>query len=61
MLNRVIRFFLENKLVTFLILLVFIGWGIVTAPFEWETGIFPRDPVPVDAIPNIEEVKETLK
>ncbi len=60
MLNRVIRFFLENKLVTFLMLLVFIGWGIVTAPFEWETGIFPRDPVPVDAIPDIGENQQIV-
>jgi Cu(I)/Ag(I) efflux system membrane protein CusA/SilA len=53
MLNKIIRFFLENKLVTFLLLTVLILWGIATAPFNWDLGIFPRDPVPVDAIPDI--------
>ncbi len=55
-----IRFFLENKLVTFLLLLIFIGWGIASAPFDWETGIFPRDPVPVDAIPDIGENQQIV-
>ena len=60
MLNKIIRFFLENKLVTFLILFIFIAWGIVTAPFDWDTGIFPRDPVPVDAIPDIGENQQIV-
>ena len=60
MLNKIIRFFLENKLVTLLMLLIFIGWGIVSAPFDWETGIFPRDPVPVDAIPDIGENQQIV-
>ena len=60
MLNKFIRFFLENKLVTFLLLFIFIAWGIVTAPFNWETGIFPRDPVPVDAIPDIGENQQIV-
>ncbi len=60
MLNKIIRFFLENRLVTLLMLLIFIGWGIVTAPFDWETGIFPRDPVPVDAIPDIGENQQIV-
>ena len=53
MLNKFIRFFLENKLVTALLVLIFIGWGITTAPFNWKMDWFPRDPVPVDAIPDI--------
>ena len=60
MLNKIIRFFLENKLVTLLMLLIFIAWGIVSAPFDWETGIFPRDPVPVDAIPDIGENQQIV-
>ncbi len=55
MLNKIIRFFLENKLVTFLVLTIFISWGIVNSPFGWDTGILPKDPVPVDAIPDIGE------
>lgn len=29
------------------------GWGIATAPFDWDIPLLPRDPVPVDAIPDI--------
>ena len=60
MLNKIIRFFLENKLVTILMVLVFIGWGMITAPFDWETGILPRNPVPVDAIPDIGENQQIV-
>jgi len=60
MLNQVIKFFLELKLVTFLLLFVFIGWGITTAPFNWDLEFFPRDPVPVDAIPDIGENQQIV-
>ena len=60
MLNKFIRFFLENKLVTFLVLTIFISWGIVNSPFGWETGILPSDPVPVDAIPDIGENQQIV-
>ncbi|MRT93962.1 efflux RND transporter permease subunit [Ancylomarina sp. 16SWW S1-10-2] len=60
MLNKFIRFFLENKLITFLVLTIFISWGIVTSPFGWETGILPNDPVPVDAIPDIGENQQIV-
>ena len=60
MLNKIIRFFLENKLVTFLALTVFITWGVITSPFGWETGILPSNPVPVDAIPDIGENQQIV-
>jgi Cu(I)/Ag(I) efflux system membrane protein CusA/SilA len=60
MLNKIIRFFLENKLVTFITLAIFIAWGIVSSPFGWETGILPKDPVPVDAIPDIGENQQIV-
>ncbi len=60
MLNKIIRFFLENKLVTVLFLLVFVIWGIISAPFSWDTGFLPRDPVPVDAIPDIGENQQIV-
>ena len=28
-------------------------WGISTCPFNWHGGIIPRNPIPVDAIPDI--------
>ncbi len=60
MLNRIIKFFLENKLVTFLVLFVLIAWGIITAPFSWDLGSLPRDRVPVDAIPNLGENQQIV-
>jgi Cu(I)/Ag(I) efflux system membrane protein CusA/SilA len=60
MLNKIIRFFLENKLVTFIALITLIIWGIATAPFNWDLGVFPRDPVPVDAIPDIGENQQIV-
>lgn len=60
MLNNIIRYFLENKLVTFLLLGAFIVGGIVTAPFDWETSLFERSPVPVDAIPDIGENQQIV-
>ena len=52
MLQKVIHYLLHNWLITMLLLLVIIIWGISTAPFNWYS-LLPRDPVPVDAIPDI--------
>jgi Cu(I)/Ag(I) efflux system membrane protein CusA/SilA len=60
MLNSIIKYFLENKLVTVLLLLLIIAWGVATAPFNWNIGILPRDPVPVDAIPDIGENQQIV-
>ena len=60
MLNKIIRYFLDNKLVTTLVILLFIGWGLVTAPFGWKTDFLPSDPVPVDAIPDIGENQQIV-
>lgn len=60
MLNRIIKYFLENKLVTVLFLLLIIAWGIITAPFNWNVDFLPRDPVPVDAIPDIGENQQIV-
>ena len=60
MLNRIIKYFLENKLVTILVIVLFVGWGLVTAPFGWKIGSLPSDPVPVDAIPDIGENQQIV-
>ncbi|UTW65504.1 efflux RND transporter permease subunit [bacterium SCSIO 12643] len=60
MLNKIIRYFLENKLVTILVALVFILGGWITAPFGWDTGVLPSDPVAVDAIPDIGENQQIV-
>src|SRR5210317_1373051 len=60
MLNKSIKFLIENKLVAVLLLVLFVGWGISTAPFNWNTGNFPRNPVGVDAIPDIGENQQIV-
>ena len=55
-----IKFLIENKLVSVLLLALFIGWGVMVAPFDWDTGNFPRDPVAVDAIPDIGENQQIV-
>lgn len=52
MINRIIRYFLENRVITLLLFALLVLWGISTAPFSWNTTLIPRDPVPVDAIPD---------
>ncbi len=60
MLNKIIKYFLENKIVTALVLIMLVSWGIVTSPFNWNTGFLPKDPVPVDAIPDIGENQQII-
>ena len=60
MLNKSIKFLIENKLVAVLLLTLFVGWGIVNAPFNMETGFLPREPVAVDAIPDIGENQQIV-
>ena len=60
MINSIVKFFLENKLITWLLLLLFVGWGAVTAPFDFNIDWLPRDPVSVDAIPDIGENQQIV-
>ena len=59
MLNAIIRFFgkqagcLDSAA-------VFTGWGIVSAPFDFNVNWLPRDPVAVDAIPDIGENQQIV-
>lgn len=45
---------------TFIILAIFIFLGIANAPFNWKMNLVPRDPVPVDAIPDIGENQQIV-
>ena len=60
MLNKSIKFLIENKLVAVLLLILFVGWGTVNAPFNWDTGFLPSHPVAVDAIPDIGENQQIV-
>ena len=60
LLDRIILFCLKNKLVITLMVLAIIFWGAMVAPFDWNLGGIPRDPVPVDAIPDIGENQQIV-
>jgi copper/silver efflux system protein len=59
-LDPLIRFCLEQKLVVVLLTVLLVGWGISVAPFDWKIDWLPRNPVPVDAIPNLGENQQIV-
>ncbi|WP_051249614.1 efflux RND transporter permease subunit [Maridesulfovibrio zosterae] len=58
--EKTILFCLEQKLIVAIVLLMIIGGGIFTAPFNWDVGGMERSPVPVDAIPDIGENQQII-
>ena len=60
MVDFIIRFCLERKLVVALILAAVVGLGVMVAPFDWDLTGIPRRPVPVDAIPDIGENQQIV-
>ncbi|GAB4329003.1 MAG: hypothetical protein OHK0038_02940 [Flammeovirgaceae bacterium] len=60
MLNRIVCYFLENRLVTFVITVILIAWGVAVAPFDWNLKGFPQNPIAVDAIPDIGENQQIV-
>jgi copper/silver efflux system protein len=58
--ERAIGWFLGNKFVVFVIAVMVIAAGVYVAPFDWRLGNYPRDPVPVDAIPDIGENQQIV-
>ena len=60
MLNKSIKFLIENKLVAVLLLVLFIGWGTINAPFGWDIPLLPKNPIAVDAIPDIGENQQIV-
>jgi len=60
MFNRLVKYFLENRLITFILLISFVVLGMVYMPFNWKSDIFPRDPIAVDAIPDIGENQQIV-
>ncbi len=58
--GHIIRFCLLHKVVVGLLLLAVTGWGLMVAPFDFNLGSMPRDPIPVDAIPDIGENQQIV-
>lgn len=55
-----VGWFIANRLVVCVLVLLLIGAGFYVAPFAWSLGDIPRDPVPVDALPDIGENQQIV-
>ena len=58
--HKIIRFFFHNRLITALVLISIIIGGLSTVPFNWHSGLIPRNPVAVDAIPDIGDNQQII-
>jgi copper/silver efflux system protein len=55
-----IRFVLEQRLVVAIATALVVLLGVVVAPFDWDLDWLPRDPVAVDAIPDLGENQQIV-
>jgi len=60
LISKLIKFCLEWKIIIILFLILVILWGVAVAPFDWDIKWLPRNPVPVDAIPDIGENQQIV-
>ena len=61
MVNKIIGYFLRNRIISLFVLLAVIFGGLATMPFDWGTDdIIPRDPVAVDDNPDIGDNKQIV-
>lgn len=58
--GHLIKLILTNKLIIILVSILLLGMGVAFAPFDWNTGILPHYPVPVDALPDISENQQIV-
>ncbi len=59
-LDALLRFCLENKFAVLSAAALIAVWGIAVSPFDWEIDGLERDPVPVDAIPDVGENQQIV-
>ncbi len=52
MLNKIIQFFMNQRLVSFILLAAIVIGGLMVSPFQWADSFVHKNPIPVDAIPN---------
>ncbi len=58
--QKVISFFLYNRLVTGIVLIFMLLAGLVFSPFNWPLKGIPQHPISVDAIPNTGENQQLI-
>jgi Cu(I)/Ag(I) efflux system membrane protein CusA/SilA len=54
------RFCIRNRILVYWATALIAIWGLAVAPFAWRIPGLPRDPVPVDAIPDIGENQQIV-
>ena len=57
---KIVRTFLEHRLLAWLLLVVVVAGGLYVSPLEWRPSWFPANPVPVDAIPDLGENQQIV-
>ncbi|MDP7559751.1 MAG: efflux RND transporter permease subunit, partial [Planctomycetota bacterium] len=60
MLRHLIAFCLDQRLLVLTGILILSIWGVGVSPFSWGPSFIPRDPVPVDAIPDLGENQQIV-
>ena len=58
--ETIIGWFVDNKLIVFVLASMLVGGGLYAAPFSFDARGIERDPVPVDAIPDIGENQQIV-
>lgn len=58
--TSMVKYFLENRLISLLLLVLILVWGVSVSPFDRYAGILPRSPVAVDAIPDVGENQQIV-
>ena len=58
-LDAVLRACLHNRVIVLSAAIGMALWGIAVSPFDWNIDWLERDPVPVDAIPDLGEISKS--
>ncbi len=58
--GKLILFCIDNKFIVGVMAVALMFWGVMVAPFDWDIAGLPRDPIPVDAIPDIGENQQIV-
>jgi copper/silver efflux system protein len=58
--SKMMRFWMTQKLLVFIGIISLVVFGLTVAPFDWNIPLLPRNPVPVDAIPDIGENQQIV-
>lgn len=61
MLQRITNYCLSNPLVVLILFSFMIIWGLSVSPFDWAPDLIPRNPINVDAIPDLGENQQIIQ